>query len=631
MNLNQLFNFITMTSGRNCFMTVLALALSSISVEALERLVVFRDGTRIQINLPDFEFALKIAQAGQDNRRVTVSLGETSQVTFSEMPALKRVDRIKTALNELRHEQFAIRESAANMLARLGSGYRGLLEDTLASSFDPEIKWRLRRVLKELPIYTTDDFDRVRIKNKSYVGEFSQWNIAATFRGSDITLNRTTVKSITAPNSTSGTKTLTHPITDLTDQLVPLTVSKIDFERRPSGKILRAGENIHQAFVDWGAVFSTSISRSFVSVNRYNIEGAGGGMSAATHDPLYEGELTIRFCKPGSVEKPAGVTFAGCWLGVVKPGGTSLIAYNEEDKEIGRVETSKKGSQFLGIKSNVAIAKIMLVPNPSIDTNFAIDDLIFEAPSPLAGALNPSLFSVTLNDGSKISCKSIETRDFSDQNSEFLILRPGVSFTDEISVSADHVVNIFPPSAKHQAIERQPGSPWCKLIDGSQIILEPSTNGMLFSKIGNFTAEQLPLSSIWSPSRKLQASPREELSIPNGGAAIIMRTDPLYLNSYKLSEGKFSGIRPDGAMVNYSYKRLPTIWIRNKLDLHPSSGRIELIDGQKIHFGETCLTTSCKVQPRGINLIFDADLLPATINKTPITLGFSTIRAVYFK
>jgi len=611
-------------------MTALALALSSSSVDALEKLVVFRDGTRIQMNLPDFEFALKTAQAGQDNRRLTVSLGATSQVTFSEMPALKRVERIKTALNELHHEQFAIRESAANMLARLGSGYRGLLEETLASSFDPEIKWRLRRVLKELPIYATDDFDRVRIKGESYVGEFSEWNIAANYRDSEITLNRATVKSITDPNSTSTQKTLIRSITNVTDQLVPLTVSKIDFERRPSGKILRAGENIHQAFVDWGALFSTSISRSFVSVNRYNIEGAGGGMSAATHDPLYEGVMTIRFCKPGSATTPAGVTFAGCWLGVVKPGGTSLIAYNEEDKEIGRVETSKKGTQFLGIKSNVAIAKIMIVPNPSIDTNFAIDDLIFDAPSPLAGALSPSLFSVTLNDGSKISCKSIETKGASNQNSNSLVLRPGASFTDEINIPAGHVIKVFPPSARQQATERQPGSPWCKLVDGSQIILEQSTNGKLLSKIGNFTAEQLPLSSIWSPSRKLQEPPKG-LSIPNGGAAIIMRADPLYLNSYTLSDGKFSGIRPDGATVNYSYKRLPTIWVRKGSGAPPSSGRIELIDGQEILFGETCLTKSCIVQARGINLIFDADLLPATIKKPSFHLGYSVIRAVHFK
>lgn len=610
-------------------MTVLTLLLSSLSVEALERLIVFRDGTRIQLNLPDFEFTLNTAQSEHDIRKVTVSMAETSQVTFSEIPALKRVDRIKAALNDLRHEQFAIRELAANMLARLGSGYRGLLEDTLASSFDPEIKWRLRRVLKELPIYASDDYDRVRIKDESYVGEFSEWEIAATYRGAEIILNRSTVKSITTANSQIAKKALIRPITNSADPLIPLTHSKIDFERRPSGKLLRAGENIHEAFVDWGAVFSTSISRSFVSVNRYNIEGAGGGMSAATHDPLYEGEMTIRFCKPGAVTKSAGVTFAGCWLGVVKPGGTSLIAYNEDGKEIGRVVTSMKGSQFLGIKSNVAIAKIMIVPNPSVDSNFAIDDLIFDAPSPLAGALNPSLFSVKLNDGSTISCKSLETRNLSDQNSSALVLRPGASFTNEISVPADHVVKVFPPSARHQAIERQPESPWCKLIDGSQIILAPSSNGKLFSKIGNFIAEQLPLSSIWSPSRKLQPHSKE-LLIPNGGAAIIMRTDPLYLTSYTLSEGKFSGIRPDGATVNYSYKRLPTIWFRKSSPTPSSSGRIELIDGQEIHFGEKCLTQSCRLQSKGIKLVFDTDLLPETIKKTSLSLGYSDIRAVHF-
>ena len=118
--------------------------------------------------------------------------------------------------------------------------------------------------------------------------------------------------------------------------------------------------------------------------------------------------------------------------------------------------------------------------------------------------------------------------------------------------------------------------------------------------------------------------------IPNGGAAIIMRTDPLYLTSYTLSEGKFSGIRPDGATVNYSYKRLPTIWFRKSSPTPSSSGRIELIDGQEIHFGEKCLTQSCRLQSKGIKLVFDTDLLPETIKKTSLSLGYSDIRAVHF-
>ena len=604
-------------------MVAFVLAAGLIPGMAIERVVVFRDGTRIQLDLPPFEFTLNPAEPSQPGSGLKVPLEQATQITFSEIPALKRVDRIKTALAQLRHEQFAVRESAALALTKFGSGFRVMLEETLDKAFDPEIKWRLRRILKAMPVYAGDDFDRVRLGRDTHAGELAHWNIVSKYRGAKIILDRTTVKSITAPDPASDR--VIYPVTTVSDRLVPLTARKIGFERKPSGELLRAGENIQEAFVDWGAIFSTSISRSYVSVSRYNIKGAGGGMSAATHKPLYEGSMTIKFCNPGAAGKPAGVTFAGCWLGIVKPGGTSIIGYDVNGAEVGRVMTTKKGTQFLGVKSNVPMATIKIVPNPEIDNNFAIDDLVFDTPAPLIGALKPLHYSVLLRDGNRISCKSIEHH-----NQESLALVPGAAFTDKVIIPINHVKSLFPPAGLHQGKGNDETGMWCRLVDGSTLLLDASFDGQPVSRALNLTPEKLPLSSIWSSSRKMQDAP-EGLSIPKGGAAIIMRTDPLYLTGYKLGNGKFTGKRPDGATVNYSYNRLPTIWIKQKGDPTNPSGIIRLIDGQRINFGKNCLVKSCKIKHKGIDLSLSGNKDISRPEGQAISLNYGVIRSVHFK
>ena len=596
----------------------------------IERVIEFRDGTKLKFDLDPIELILN-AEGEKDARNQTrVPINKASQITFSEIPALKRVERIKKALTGLRHESFAKREEAALVLTKSGSGFRGLLEEKLELSFDPEIKWRLRRVLEALPIYASDEFDHVRLDDRSFRGEFEDWQITAKYRGTDINLNRATVRSISAPPDSVNLKAILHAVEDPANSLVPLTCRKIDFERYPSGKALKAGDNIQQAFVDWGITLSTSVEDSYVSVNRYHIEGAGGGKSAATHDPLYEGEITISFCKPGAPRRPAGVYFIGCWIGIVKPGGTSMIAYGADGMEIGRVITTKEKSQFLGIKSNVPIARIGIVPNPDIDSNFALDDLVYDQPAPLFGALRPTHFSVSLNDGSRINCRSIEHRKKPGASDIEIVVKPGTDFAEEIHIPFNQVKVLVPPIGTNPPQDPFESKLWVRLSDGSRLALIRPAQGELKSMVGELTLEQLKISSLWASSRALQ-NPPGDLNIPKGGAAIIMRNDPLYLTTYKLGNEKFSGTRPDGSTVNYSYKRLPTIWIEKPTSQAPATGRIELTDGQTINFGQRCRFKSCAIDGNGIVVrTIPADEKITRPMGKPVHLDFRSIRSVHF-
>ena len=619
-----------MKHGSSCRIFIFCVALAGSIHPALcvNRLVEFRDGSRMELDLPPVEFILHSGVKDKLHPEIRIKLDKTSQITFSETPALKRVERITSALQGLRDENFAMRESAALLLTRLGSGFRELLEEKLKESFDPEIKWRLRRVLKDLPIYASDEYDHVRIGAQFHRGQFKDWQVSVDYRGSEIILNRQTVRTISVPFNAIHSKTVIAPVRNPDSSLVPLTGRKVDFERYPTGESLRAGDNIQNAFADWGITLATSVEESYVSVHRYDINGSGGGNSAATHKPLYEGTITINFCKPGDPTRPAGVTFVGCWLGLVKPGGTSMIAYGMDGKEIGKVLTVEGTAQFIGIKSKTPIGGVKIVPNPDIDTTFALDDLVYDIPSPSLGALKPAHFSLLLTDGNKINCRAIKYRRYPGRSNVELHAIPGVPYADEIRLPINNVQALVPPQGKDQHDAPVGSRVWSLLSDGSRLILSSSDEGELKSEIGNIQLRNLLISSLWASPRQMQRPP-DELRIPRGGAAIILRNDPLYLTDYKVGNEKFSGTRPDGSRVSYSYNRLPTIWISEATPNPVAAGRIVLTDGQIIYFGERCLFKSCQLGQKGITI---SDSLPQTEDqpKKIIMLDFKLIRSVHF-
>ncbi len=598
--------------------------LSSIPSLCVERLVEFRDGTILKIDVPDM--ALKFNANGDHDAsdQIIVRLSKAAQITFSELPPLKRVERITEALNGLRDESFATREKSALSLTKFAQGFRGLLESRLEKSFDPEIKWRLRRVLEQLPFYAIDEYDHVRFGNRSLKGEFDVWQLNVKYQGAVIELSRATVKSITALNPRNQHEMLV--VRNASDSRLPLNCRKIDFERYPTGKALKAGENIQEAFMDWGVSFSTSVENSYVSVNHYHIEGSGGGKAAATHSPLYEGSITLRFFKPGDQTRAAGVNFVGCWLGIVKPGGTFMVAYDVNGREIGRAVSADGKSQFLGVKSAVPIARLEIVPNPEIDSSFALDDLIYEQPSPLLGADNASHFSITLINGNKINCSSINPIRENGTSVTHIAIKPGLQFSEEIQISLNKVKLLVPPIMQRVQRKQFQTKVWARLWDGSQISLHSPPEGGLAPTLGSMDLNKLNICTLWASRRELQ-NPPKNLIIPEGGAAIIMRNDPLYLLEYKLGGEKFSGLREDGSTVSYSYNRLPTVWIEKPSTEKHAKGRIELHDGQILHFGKECIFQTCNLDAGAIT----ARVYGAEPNQgKPIQIDFGSISSVRF-
>lgn len=164
------------------------------------------------------------------------------------------------------------------------------------------------------------------------------------------------------------------------DELFPKDVTRVDFDADPAGERFDIGTDISKAFVPVGCTFETSQKDSFVSIEPYNVGGRSGKFCAATHKPLYQGTITIRFCKPKDEKIPATVTTVGFWTSHVAIGGTKLVAYGVDDKEIATVVTDANQRDFLALRSKTPIAYVKVVPDNDIDPDYAIDDLVFDVP-----------------------------------------------------------------------------------------------------------------------------------------------------------------------------------------------------------------------------------------------------------
>jgi hypothetical protein len=178
------------------------------------------------------------------------------------------------------------------------------------------------------------------------------------------------------------------------------------FDTTPTGRKLTIGENIEKLFVSKGFTLTTSIGTSFVSVNDFTVQGKSRGLSAATHQPLFQGEVTIRFCRPGNEAITAGVTHFGLWIAHVAPRGTSMVAYDVQGRELGSIQTTRDGHEFLGVQSNVPIHRIKIVPNLQVDPDFTLDDFLYLLPRGFEGA-HPEKFLAHFADGERIFASDV--------------------------------------------------------------------------------------------------------------------------------------------------------------------------------------------------------------------------------
>ncbi|MGI9239802.1 MAG: hypothetical protein ACR2RV_03320 [Verrucomicrobiales bacterium] len=564
-------------------------------VEKCERLVEFRDGSILRVDLPssyEFEFSKAGGEEGDGSGqpqplRLDLPLG----IRFSKVPALPQLQLIRRAIDQLQVDSFSLREQALRTLMTQSRGFRPLIEDQFVEIADPETRWRLATALDVLPSQPSIDehaYDEIITADEIMKGDVSDWQIASGYRHTEVQLDRKHVRAIRqAPAIGQRGETpviaTTEPIRQDLDALFPDDCCRIDFEFDSMGEPLRPGQDISRRFIPDGVIITTSIEDSFFSVNDFAVPGRSRGQSGATHSPLFYGTLSMRFCVPGNENEPAGVTHVGLYAAIVQEGGTSLAAYDASGHRIATVTTKLGSHEFIGLRSNVPIHRIEIIPNKDIDPDVAIDDLVFSVPEGLDAGGSANGFTLDFASGERLVSGDFRIID------DNIIAQPSGKFSGEIVLPAGELVRLQTPANSHP--ENREDHPdtwfWVMLDDGSTLLAREGQGGdPPRTVLHGLPLDSLELAAIWSEHEQPKRFPAG-LQLDEAQVAVIKKQEPALLETPTLTSNQFTAVDQD-ALVEWSYNRIPTIWLRqpNPAGLDSASGFIRLNTSERIILGD---------------------------------------------
>lgn len=385
---------------------------------AFHRFIHFRDGSVLRLTIREEDWKITMIETNGVVTEKSVPLSRLENLTLTAENTFSKKRELLAAVRKLGSGNFRAREQAQAELLKLGPAIQPDLEMCLSFVKETEIRSRLHLILNKWPKKaaaesTRAPFDLFRI-DRDIWGHVGEVGIPVILKGKTYRLSRKHVASM----SMAGPKGFT-PVAPVSPALsgfrrldakdFPPGCIEEPFEKTPEGRPLTVGENIEKLFISRGFVLSTSIADSHVSVNSFRVLGKSGGMSVATHKPLWEGEITVRFVQPGRADVPAGVTHFGCWIAAVVPGGTALVAYDHYGRELGRILTRMNGHEFLGVASATPIHKIRFIPDLKLDKDYTLDDFIFTMPqSP--EVRHPEKFTVYLSAGDRFHCSDVSRK-----------------------------------------------------------------------------------------------------------------------------------------------------------------------------------------------------------------------------
>lgn len=471
----------------------------------LPRYLEFRDGTVLKLPVVDEEWKISVVHPDGKVEVSTLRLASLDRLTLQTEPVMEKKRALLEIIKQLGADRFQDREMASDRLLKMGAVIRPDLEGALEVINDLEIRSRIQQILNQLPAPPAGQANKVIDTFDAFVGkevirgDAGEGSIPVKIDGQTRRLPRKEVRamSVKAPeiNDLIITRRVQGGFRRIETNDFPPGCMEESFDTAPNGKKLTIGENIEKLFIMKGFTLSTSIGTSHVSVNDFVVQGKSRGYSAATHQPLFQGEVTIRFCRPGNENVPAGVSHFGLWIAHVMPRGTSMVAYDLQGRELGSIATTRDGHEFLAVQSPVPIHRIKIVPNLQVDPDFTLDDFIYQMVRSGEGA-HPEKYLIQFADGERVLCTDVSVAQ---QNIKLHGIPAGLP--DYSRPTAD-VLRIAAPDREKQAPNPAPVKPgvFAELRDGSVVFGAPTPKAGVpnFARRPQLLKEKDNLVGLWS-------------------------------------------------------------------------------------------------------------------------------------
>ena len=622
MNLARHSNFIA-TLWLGALLLFAGVAMDA-TVQAEEISVVFRKHSVITVELNGTQLPwVSVAKDGSMVDRM-IPVAQIQSLSLSKSKSSDLLAEVRQNLERLGDDDYNAREKAETDLAKNGGSFRKLIERYVDHP-SMEVRHRVQRLLKKFARTNSPpvELDRLVLTDGSVLeGEAKDFKAQADYRGNKLLLERRSVMALRRPSATpppDAPEPARIEIINQHKQFVAPGQQEFRFETNADGSPFPDRANIDRAFTDMGLRFRNAGDQGYVGVSVFSFKYDDlpvGGRSVCLYSQgrnrkQFQGVMEISFCVPGNPERPAGVNEAGLFIARVKHSRDLVMeAYNAQGHVLATVEATDQQCVFTGLKSNELITKLKIFSNPwldklsrKIDVDFAIDTLRISPP------IEVSTASGQVNGGRRMHLK----------NGDLLIAR-------SITVTPDNRwrVRLQEPSAEFIfdksevsdisfGLRDKPTAGWsAMLLDGSIVDVKPGKE--LTSSILKRTLSPPEIVGLWPPGTPPRYPLNGDLTL---GTSVVVfptcrvRSAPLRFNTREVSWTKMEKLQqklvygrenprlkenqedPTPSETRFAWNNTtanqkPTLW--NALPEvklpGPGQGVIDLIDGQRLIFGE---------------------------------------------
>jgi hypothetical protein len=548
--------------------------------KTVARFVEFRDGTVMHLQVANEPWKFTVIQPSGQIKAASFLPAQVTNLTLTAEHEFGKKRQLLSYVLKLGSDDFREREDAWDNITKLGPAVCPDLKACIALTTDAEVQARLRDLIHKLhkgnpeSIKSRVVFDRFETKQPLW-GFLEDSPIVVLVNGKAYPVGRKDVASVSAlPPSNRVT------VQRVTEKDFPPDCIEEGFEINPVTSLpLKAGDNVEKMFVGKGFILSTSIKDSFVAANTFGVGGKSGNLSVANHNPMWEGEVTIRFCQPGKEHIPAAVDYFGCYIAAVEPKGTNLIAYDLQDRELGKIVTQQTGTEFFAIHSDIPIHKIRIVPNVEIDANYSLDDFIFHFATTVQAA-HPDKVLVGLHAGDSILCKDATLKA---GQIELHGLPAGLP---DLSFPLAKLARVNPPQTPK--VQRQDGL-FAELTDGSILFAAEAAadprQKPAFARFPELLTDKslkagTELVGIWTTKsgRKLNTPKPGQLTLWDSEAQQWL--DVKYL---RVLEEVVLWQKQDSSFGAAGYQQFTTVWVASpRVSPDPGSWHLQTMTGEDL-------------------------------------------------
>ena len=536
--------------------------------------IILSDGSKI--TLATYSIIGNFVESDGLNEFPLVNLDEENllELKFAKKQPKDILLLFRSLIDDLKNPNFKIREKASSKLSLLGNGFQQIIKTFIKHSLDPEIRWRLREILISLPSQNEHSLDRILTSEGIKTGYVTNFILRSNYLDKTITLSREQIDSINFNPVRKNIESSEFEYNKLINNL-PLYDVKIDFENSFNDKTLTEGRSINNAFEDLGVILNAE--PSFLTISSVLIPEVSGKYSATNSNPLYEGTINGRFIDSKSKRK-LGVNKLTFSLGLTKANSINITLHDFDNNELASYINSKKGPSVVSFRSKQPISYFRITPIEKTSPSVAITDFWFSKPKEVHITPNNKHKLITLVNGDKIHCKSINISNEILERKKQTKLVPYTGFSDTFNINNSKINSIVLSNNENKISKNNGTYIWCLLSNGSKLKLNISKEKKPENELTNTKVDLLPVAAIWPSEMELYVPP--SINFKNSDIALYIRKDPVFLSRFSFENTYFIGTKDNESRIKYNYSRVPTVWIKNPPSNNQSIMTIELMDGQ---------------------------------------------------